>query len=118
MKLYMRTRRPKYVHRFLQALFTEEDPFAVRFLSKVFLHFKMDFSPIPTINKEQAGRVRTPVFVVGADKDLMFPGKKLLQRAREIFPSLKGTYLLDNSRHVPNAADNERLVEWIWENSV
>lgn len=117
MKRYMRTQRPKYIHRFLDALFTDEDAFAVRYLSKVFLHFNMDFSPIPLISKVQAARVKTPVYIAGAEKDLLFPGRKLLGRGRKIFPSLKDTFLIKSSKHVPNEKDNERLVQWICQNT-
>lgn len=117
MKRYMKTRNSKFVHRFLNALFTEEDDFAVRYLSKVFLHFNMDFSPIPLISKTQAAQVKTPVFIAGAEEDLLFPGKKLLSRARKIFPSLKETILLEASRHVPNEADNKKLVQWIYKHT-
>jgi pimeloyl-ACP methyl ester carboxylesterase len=118
MKRYMKTQKQKYVHRFLAALFTQEDPFAFRFLSKVFLHFKMDFSPIPLINKKEAAGVKTPLYLAGAEYDLLFPGKKMLHRARKIFPSLQETFFLEGSKHVPDAKGNEQLSTWIRKNTI
>ncbi len=113
MKLYMASKKTKYVQQFLDQLFTEPDRFAFTFLSQVFLHFTMDFSPIPLIKKEEAKRVKTPVTIIGAEKDLLFPGGKLLKRAEKIFPSLEKTLLLKKSKHVPGRADNDRIVALI-----
>lgn len=113
MKLFKWRKDVKYVHQFLSALFTEEDNFAVSYLSKVFLHFDMDFSPIPSIKKEEAQKIRTPINIIGAKYDLFFPGEKMIKRARAIFPSLKEALLLENSKHVPNQEDNDRIVKLI-----
>ena len=109
MKLYKKTRNKKYVHRFLNVLFTEKDKFAIQFLSIIFLHFDMDFSPIPLITKKEAARIKTPIYFIASKKDLFFPGEKLLKRVSKIFPSLTGTHLLENSKHVPSTLDNRKI---------
>ena len=109
MKRYMWSKNPKFVERFLSALFTERDEFAVKFLSKVFLDFEMDFSPIPTIAASEAKKIKTPLTIIGADDDLLFPGEKLLKRAQSIFPSLKKGWLLKDSKHVQRTADNQKI---------
>ena len=35
----------------------------------------------------------------------MFPGKKMLKRVNKIFPNIKDTVLLNDSKHVPNQDD-------------
>ncbi|MDF1695304.1 MAG: alpha/beta hydrolase [Saprospiraceae bacterium] len=109
MRRYMRSKKIKFVEKFLSALFTDRDPFAVKFLSVVFLQFSMDFTPVPTISKTDAKRITTPITIVGAEKDIIFPGKKMIKRAQHIFPSLKQTILLENSKHVQNSTDNKVL---------
>lgn len=109
MKLFMRTQKTKYLEKFLESLFSEKDEFAHKYLSKVFLYFNMDFTPIPIIKKEEARLITTPISLFAAKKDIMFPGIKMLKRAKEIFPSLKETILFENSRHVQNRIDNERI---------
>ena len=113
MKLYKWRKQAKYVHHFLEELFTERDEFAIAFLSKVFLHFKMDFSPIPVIKKEEAQKIQTPIHIIAADEDLLFPGAKMLKRAKEIFPSSGEVLLLNNSKHVPGQKGNEEIVDFI-----
>lgn len=110
MKMYMRTEKMKYIEKFLDQLFTQRDEFAIQFLSKVFLYFEMDFTPVPVISDKEAQSITTPITLIGAKNDLMFPGEKMLKRAKKIFPSLKKSVLLEESKHVQNDADN-RLIE-------
>lgn len=116
MKRYMKTKKAKYVERFLKELFTESDAFASQFLSKVFLDFKMDFTPVPVINRREANAIITPITLIAAKNDIMFPGEKMIKRAHKIFPSLKETILLEESKHVQNSDDNKRIVNLISRN--
>ena len=54
MKRFMKTKKLKFIEIFLEALFTERDKFAIKYLSKVFLEFSMDFSPVPVIETKKA----------------------------------------------------------------
>ncbi|WP_106794691.1 alpha/beta fold hydrolase [Aquimarina sp. Aq78] len=113
MKRYIKTKNTKYLEKFLEVLFSERDEFALNYLSKVFLHFKMDFTPVPTIKKEEAQSIKTPITIIAAKKDIMFPGKKMIKRANKIFPTLKKTILLENSKHVQNRIDNRKIEKLI-----
>lgn len=113
MKLYKWRKQPKYVHQFLNELFTGKDEFAISFLSKVFLHFKMDFSNIPLISQEEAKKIKKSIYIVAADNDLLFPGKRMIKRVKEIFPSLVEVLLLKNSKHVPDQDGNKLIIEFI-----
>ncbi|MFT7613533.1 MAG: pimeloyl-ACP methyl ester carboxylesterase [Parvicellaceae bacterium] len=113
MKRFMKTRKIKYVEKFLAEVFTERDEFAIKYLSKVFLQFKMDFTPVPTITKQKAKEIRTPITLFAAKNDIIFPGSKMLKRASKIFPSLKESQLLEYSKHVQNKEQNEFIVNTI-----
>ena len=89
MKRYMKTHKVKYIDKFLSVLFTERDEFAVNFLSKVFIHFDMDFTPVPVIKNREAQKIKTPLTIIGGKRDIMFPGTKMEKRARKLFPLLK-----------------------------
>ncbi|SIS43122.1 Pimeloyl-ACP methyl ester carboxylesterase [Zobellia uliginosa] len=107
MKRFMRTQKVKYIEKFLKELFTERDEFAMRYLSKVFLHFKMDFTPVPVINKSRANSIQTPITLFAAQDDILFPGIKMIKRAKEIFPSLKSAQIFEYSKHVQSKAQNQ-----------
>ena len=66
----------------------------------------MDFTPVPVISKKEAQKITTPITILAANKDLMFPGKKMLKRAKDLFASLKYSLLLDDSKHVQNKEGN------------
>ncbi len=106
MMRYMKSHKIKHVEKFLSALFTERDAFAVDFLGKVFLHFKMDFTPVPVITREEAQRITTPITILAAKKDVMFPGSKMKKRAEKLFSSLEGFLLLEDSKHVQDSKGN------------
>ncbi|MDO6519544.1 alpha/beta hydrolase [Zobellia uliginosa] len=107
MKRFMRTQKVKYIEKFLKELFTERDEFAINYLSKVFLHFRMDFTPVPVINKSGANSIQTPITLFAAQDDILFPGIKMIKRAKEIFPSLKSTQIFEYSKHVQSKAQNQ-----------
>jgi len=109
MKRYMRNQKTKYLEKFLQSLFSEKDEFALNYLSKVFLYFNMDFTPVPIIKKAEAKLITTPISLFAAKQDIMFPGIKMLKRANKIFPSLKEAILLEDSKHVQNRIDNNKI---------
>ena len=113
MKRYMKTKKTKFVEKFLSEVFTDRDEFAIKYLSKVFIYFNMDFTPVPVITKEEANKIKTPITLIAAKKDIMFPGEKMLKRAAKIFSSVKYTVLLGNSKHVQNRVDNMKIEELI-----
>ena len=113
MKRYIKTQKTKYLEKFLESLFSEKDEFAHNYLSKVFLYFNMDFSPVPVIKNEEALFIKTPITLIVAKKDIIFPGVKMMKRANKIFPSLKNTLLLEDSKHVQNRKDNTKIEKLI-----
>src|SRR5690554_990235 len=114
MKRFMKTKKEKYVEKFLKEVFTDRDEFAIKFLSKVFLHFNMDFTPVPVIPTKKAQAIQTPITLIAAKNDVMFPGEKMLKRAKKIFPSLKRELLLEHSKHVQSKSDNLKIEELIF----
>jgi pimeloyl-ACP methyl ester carboxylesterase len=113
MKRYMKTKKTKYLERFLDAAFTEKDDFAHNSLALVFTHFTMDFSPVPVIKTIEASKIKTPITLIAAGNDIIFPGEKMIKRAKKIFPSLKHTLLLKDSKHVQNKKDNSTIASLI-----
>ena len=118
MKRYMKTKKVKYVEKFLSHLFTDRDEFAIEFLSKVFLEFDMDFTPVSVIDANKAREITTPITLFAAQNDILFPGKKMIKRAVKIFPSLRESTLLEHSKHVQNKDQNEVIESIIIENNI
>lgn len=115
MRRYMRTGKIKFVESFLKEVFTDKDEFAIRYLSKVFLHFKMDFTRVPVISNEKARLIKTPITLIAAKDDVLFPGEKMIKHASQIFPSIRKSVLLKNSKHVQSKDDNMLIENMILE---
>ncbi|MDO6596610.1 alpha/beta fold hydrolase [Oceanihabitans sp. 2_MG-2023] len=113
LKKFIRTNNQDYIKKVLDVLFTEYDDFALTFMSATFQNCNMDFSPLPTISKQSAQNIKTSITIFAAEKDIMFPGKKLLKRANAIFPNIKETVLLHESKHVPNQQDFKAIESYI-----
>ena len=116
MRKYMKTRDQTQVEKFLHSLFSDRDEFAIQYLSKVFIDFEMDFTPVPTITKAEAQSITTPITLIAAEKDLLFPGKKMLKRAKKIFPTLKKEVLVPESKHVQGREDLTKIENLILHN--
>lgn len=113
LKLYQQQRHEQELHQLMQALLTAPDQFIMPFLAQVFLYFELDDSPIPLIQPAEAQKIKTPVYFIAADDDLLFPGEKLLKRARDIFPSFAEGLLLENTKHFPDRAGKALITQFI-----
>jgi len=113
LKKFVKTNNQKHIKKVMGALFSEYDDFALNFMSTTFQHCNMDFSPLPIISKDKAENIKTPITIFAAEKDIMFPGKKMIKRAKQLFPSLEELVLLEGSKHVPDATDFKKIEELI-----
>ena len=71
-------------------------------------HWNVDFSVPPLIQTEDLKSLKAPVYVIAADRDLSFPGEKLLARSQTLFPKLVGTHLLKDCHHSPSFRQSDR----------
>lgn len=113
LKLYQQQRYEAQLHQLMQALLTAPDQLMISFLNQVFLHFELDDSAIPQIQQEEAQKIKTPIYFMAADDDLLFPGEKLLKRAKDIFPSFAKGLLLENAKHFPSAEGKALITQFI-----
>ncbi|MGB5981990.1 MAG: alpha/beta hydrolase [Nonlabens sp.] len=113
LKKFIRTGNDKYLKKVMNALFNERDDFAFQFMGTTFQNCNMDFSPLPVISKQSAKNINTPLTIIAAEEDILFPGKKMIKRAKQIFPALCKTVVLKASKHVPNAKNFKRIEDLI-----
>lgn len=117
MLLYRKFPSERRLAKFMSHLLTTQGDDWTPYLGDAFRSFRMDMR-IPALAKPaELASFTAPTFVFGADLDLSFPGPALLARARELFPSLAGTELLEDCRHCPPTTDafRRRLTDKISE---
>ena len=110
LKKFIKTNNQAYIKKVMDVLFSKYDDFALAFMSATFQYCNMDFSPLPLISKDSGKNIKTPISIFAAEKDIMFPGKKMIKRAKDIFLSLNEIVLLEDSKHVPSNK-NFKLIE-------
>ncbi|HEX8705097.1 MAG TPA: alpha/beta hydrolase [Myxococcaceae bacterium] len=98
------------LRRFLQALVTTPDDAWAAYLGDAARIFVPDLRPPPLVTAEQLRGFQVPTLVVGAEKDLSFPGPRLLARAKELIPHAR-VELIPECRHIPPMTDAFR--DWM-----
>ncbi|WP_431134694.1 alpha/beta fold hydrolase [Psychroserpens mesophilus] len=117
LKKFIKTNNQAYIKKVMNVLFSEYDDFALTFMSATFQYCNMDFSPLPVISKNSAKQIKTPITIFAAEKDIMFPGKKMIRRVKQLFPSLNEVVLLEGSKHVPSLNNFKEIEELIYKKS-
>jgi pimeloyl-ACP methyl ester carboxylesterase len=79
----------------------------LKVLSATFLHVKVEMEMPRPATKEELERFNAPTLVIAGENDVMFPGQKVIARARDIFPNLVAAECLSGSCHFPSKKDIE-----------
>lgn len=61
------------------------------------------------IDKNKMKKCNSHTLVMGAEYDILFPGQKVIDRAKKIIPNCE-TYLLKNRGHMHFLSDNEKII--------
>lgn len=102
---------PQRRDRLMRHLLTTPDDDWSAYLGDAFRLYRLQMRvPARARPDELAGFTR-PTLVIGAERDVSFPGAKLLARAAELFPGLAGTELLAGACHSPPATPEFR--QWL-----
>jgi 2-hydroxy-6-oxonona-2,4-dienedioate hydrolase len=93
---------------FTRHLVTTSDEDWIAYLGDAFRCYQLDMQVPALVKKGELAHCHAPTMVLGADRDLSFPGRKLLDRAPDVFPGLAATALIEGSRHCPPTTDDFR----------
>jgi pimeloyl-ACP methyl ester carboxylesterase len=86
--------------RLSSSLMTRFDDERIKMLQAIFKHVKINPKmPRPAYDGE-LDDLKAPTIVVAASKDILFPASKVIPRAKEIFPNLVYSEIID-SKHEP-----------------
>ncbi|MDR1330478.1 MAG: alpha/beta hydrolase [Tannerella sp.] len=65
----------------------------------ILLHSEIKKEGRTPVRKSKLKKLNAPVYVVAEESDCLFPGQKVIGRAKKIFPQLGGTRLLTTGSH-------------------
>ncbi len=88
----------KAVRPMIQTGDIDED--TLELVEAVFKHVDVKAEMPRNARKDELARFNAPVMVIAAGSDVIFPGRKVLTRAEEIFANLERPVLLDESSHM------------------
>lgn len=92
---------PRRLAGFVRHLLTTPDDDWASYLGDAVRSFRMDMRVPALARPEELAGLTAPTLVLGADRDLSFPGAALIARARVLLPSLVDAELLADCRHCP-----------------
>lgn len=110
---YLMSPGPGTLRRLMASLLTTTDDEAwTGYLGDAFLAYRLGDMKVPVLARpEELARFAAPTLVVAADRDVSFPGPRLLARAAQLFPGLQDTELLRDCNHSPPTTPAFR--EWL-----
>jgi len=114
MLMYLRFPSEARLSRVVGALFTQPDPTWTAYFGEALLAYRLDMRIPPLARPEQLADLRCQTLVIGAEQDVHFPGRRLIDRVRKLIPHAEGE-LLPGSRHCPpfDSAFQDRMAERI-----
>jgi|SRR5690554_1136623 len=101
MTTFMLSPSEKRLRGFLKKLLTTMDEEWVGYLGEAFTGFNLSMKVPALAQPEELRGFEAPVFVLGADEDLSFPGDAVVRRAGELFVNLRAARVIEGSRHCP-----------------
>lgn len=97
---YLMAPTPERLRRFAEGLLTTLDDDWLPYLGDAFLNYRLDMKVPARSRPEDFQHLTAPVLVIAAEHDVSFPGRALLERARQLFKT-PDTELLEGSQHSP-----------------
>ena len=115
--LYLLFPSPRRLRRAVRWMGIDIDDDLLQLIGAVFQHVRVEAEmPRPATKAELAG-FTAPTCVIAAERDLMFPGGAVTERAREIFSNLAVVECLKGATHLSTQSDvdhvNQRIGEFL-----
>ena len=115
--LYLLFPSPRRLRRAVRWMGSDIDDDLLQLIGAVFQHVRVEAEmPRPATKAELAG-FTAPTCVIAAERDLMFPGGAVTERAREIFSNLAVVECLKGATHLSTQSDvdhvNQRIGEFL-----
>src|SRR5512146_2631416 len=99
MILYMLTKQRHWLVRSLEPMYPQPSEAVVEVTGEVYRSLKLEAEMPRSIRAEDLKRYQAPTLVLAAEKDVLFPGKAVIHRAREVIPNLVAGELIPGSTH-------------------
>lgn len=102
MTLYIITQNEKWLRKAILPMAIDEDLITESSLEMArlsFNHVRVKSAMPGNIKDAEIKKYKAPTLLIAAKRDVLFPGEKIIARARTLFPDLR-TYLIPDSGHM------------------
>ncbi len=108
MMMYIIAPSEKRLERVVSKLADNLDPDLMTITELVFKHVKTERNMPRTTKKEEMEGLLAPVLLISAERDILNPGKKVIERGIEIIPNLVEYECLEDAPHAFYTAKGQR----------
>jgi len=109
LKRYVKNKQINDLELIYNVLFTDENHEFKTYLSNVLNGYGSDMTITPLFSKKELKSITTSVSIIASDNDILFPGKKLIKKANNLFGNLDHVLLLKNHKHVRGQDSNDEV---------
>ncbi len=115
MGLYRLSPTPERLQRVLRPMFQDEpiNPALIEITEAVFRLVQIESEMPRNVKRDELADFKAPTLVIAAEKDALFPGARVVKRARELFPNLVAAELIPGAPHYLPARYHSYLNERI-----
>jgi pimeloyl-ACP methyl ester carboxylesterase len=101
---FLISKKSHYLKQFLSAFYSNISEDDLLFHRHILLGTFMDYRRPPLLKPSQVAHVESPVYCIVASDDVFFPGEKTLKRCALCFKNFSGSFLLNESKHMPKTS--------------
>jgi len=101
MRKYQLTDNRSDLIKYMEAFYSEIEPFDIQHQKAIIDHYKIDLRQPPMVSKKEMEGIDIPVMIIASEDDILFPGDKLVKKSKKIFPNLQKSIVLENAKHIP-----------------
>lgn len=102
MTLYIVTKSEKWLKKAILPMAIDEseiDESTLTMVRSTFTHVRVKAGMPSNVNDAEMTNYKSPTLLIVGEKDILFPGERVIARAKKIMPNLK-TYLMKGSGHM------------------
>lgn len=102
MVLYIITKNETWFEKAFSPMTTKNEPLdrdTLEMIRTAFRHVKVNPNMPSNIKKKEIKNCQAPTLLLAGEKDVLFPGKKVIKRAKELIPNVEA-HLLDDCGHL------------------
>lgn len=110
MMMYMVTKKEKWFEKAFSPMTTNGEPIdkeTLKMIRTSFHNVKVNPNMPSNIEEEDIKNYQAPTLLLAGEKDVLFPGEKVIQRAKEIIPNVE-THLLQGCGHLYFSSDKRK----------